>query len=383
MELNNRTTLTWIACLLWLIGCGQEDETTSLPGLQVRELSSPLFSPIGPQELVFEVAEGTTSLQLLFTRMGSDTFFPQKLVAPSGEVYLDVANGVERNGTRPANRSLVLQIPTNPGDEVEAGKWTVSLLADGEAVPLIHLIERGDPVIEKNVELSLRLLSGNEQETGDVPAGLRSVVEEASALLTAGGGPSLTIEDWEWVSPDLSGPFRSVIDAGKLGSNEDALYVAFPPEDRRLGIYVVDEIYRDQGKGPVAAWSGGEPGPVWSPSGERRGVLLAIPDWDDVNTDEFGLNLAHNVAHYLGVHHTTEANGSALYDGDDAEVGSDNLETTPICPDEQDLDEDLFLTWGECNGWDSKNLMFWNPLLTSREVLPEQGEQMLLHPLVR
>ena len=364
-------------------GCADDIEPPSLPGLQVRELKSPLFTPTSPVSLVFQVGEQTNSLQLLFNQLGSDGLEPVKLVSPSGDVVLDVENGIERNAGTVADRSMVLQIPTHPSEQVEPGPWIVTLLSDGEVLPEIHLIERVSPVEESRVELSLRFLGLEGDENTPVPQDLEAVIHEASELLTDGGGPRLSIEDSQWISPEEGAPFQSITEVGRYGGIEDLLYLAFPPGDRRLGVYIVREISRAEGKGAVASWSGGIPGPVWSPTGERRGVILAIPDWEDIQVEDLGRHLAHSIAHYLGSEHTTEANGQDLYGDSKAELGQDALESTPVCPDSQDLDEDLFLTWGECSGWDGNNLMFWNPLPISTELLPEQGEQMLLHPLVR
>ena len=64
------------------------------------------------------------------------------------------------------------------------------------------------------------------------------------------------------------------------------------------------------------------------------------------------------------------------------EVGTDGLESTPACSDEQDLDEDGFLVWTECKDADGQNLMFWSPQPQSRALTEEQRALLLHHPMV-
>ncbi|MCA9581521.1 MAG: hypothetical protein KC416_06980, partial [Myxococcales bacterium] len=59
--------------------------------------------------------------------------------------------------------------------------------------------------------------------------------------------------------------------------------------------------------------------------------------------------LAHEIAHFLGLFHTTEPDGRVL----------EALSDTPVCGTDRDGDGDGFLSTMECDGAGAGNLMFW------------------------
>lgn len=91
---------------------------------------------------------------------------------------------------------------------------------------------------------------------------------------------------------------------------------ALPPG---LNVFLVDSIMADNGGAPVtiAGLSGGIPGPpaglVVQQPGPRSGVVLAT----NTGQDLIGKVMAHEICHYLGLFHTTEADppmGQPLHD---------------------------------------------------------------------
>ena len=97
---------------------------------------------------------------------------------------------------------------------------------------------------------------------------------------------------------------------------------------------------------------------------------------------DLGVRMAHTIAHFLGLPHTTEANGAGLLDPPFGEIGTDGLESTPVCPDERDEDQDGFLVWTECQEEDGLNVMFWSPQPFSQVLTAEQREILIHHPCV-
>ncbi len=93
--------------------------------------------------------------------------------------------------------------------------------------------------------------------------------------------------------------------------------------------------------------SGGIPGPIGIHGTERSGLALAADLMGDlVGADQV---LLHEIAHYLGVFHTSESSGSVL----------DPLDDTPECDASFDSNQDGLLTTDECMGHGAENLMFW------------------------
>ncbi|HEX5657789.1 MAG TPA: hypothetical protein VFX59_11370, partial [Polyangiales bacterium] len=93
--------------------------------------------------------------------------------------------------------------------------------------------------------------------------------------------------------------------------------------------------------------AGGIPGPLGLHGTERSGLALAADLMGDmVGADQV---LLHEIAHYLGLFHTSESSGSIL----------EPLADTPECDKSFDSNEDGVLGTDECEGHGAENLMFW------------------------
>lgn len=108
--------------------------------------------------------------------------------------------------------------------------------------------------------------------------------------------------------------------------------------------------------------SGGIPGVLGVHGTARSGVALAADVLGDLSGAE--LVLMHELAHYMGLFHTTESSGLVL----------DPLGDTPACALTQDEDHDRVLTPDECLEYGGDNLMFWSG---GGDVLSPQQIQVL------
>lgn len=107
--------------------------------------------------------------------------------------------------------------------------------------------------------------------------------------------------------------------------------------------------------------SGGIPGPPGMHGTTASGVAIAA---DEIlgAPELIGLVVAHEASHYLGLFHTSEADGSVL----------EPLSDTPECRPFRDLDGDGYVTTAECGtAYGADNLMFWAAEGTA--VSAEQG----------
>jgi hypothetical protein len=109
--------------------------------------------------------------------------------------------------------------------------------------------------------------------------------------------------------------------------------------------FVADVAWRD---GELEGLSGGVPGPLGMHGTGSSGVVFAT-DMMQGDPRAMGRTLAHEVAHFLGLFHTSEADGSA----------HDPLRDTAQCTSVRDLNGDARLSPAECEGAGADNLMFW------------------------
>jgi len=93
--------------------------------------------------------------------------------------------------------------------------------------------------------------------------------------------------------------------------------------------------------------AGGIPGVLGLHGTSRSGVAIAVDTMGDL--DGADLVLLHELAHFLGLFHTTESSGNVL----------DPLSDTPTCDLGQDADHDGELSSEECAEHGADNLMFW------------------------
>lgn len=114
-----------------------------------------------------------------------------------------------------------------------------------------------------------------------------------------------------------------------------------------INIFLVDRI-DGTAAGSVRGLSGGTPGP-WGMHGTgASGIAVAI-DGADARPTDLGRTIAHELAHHLGLFHTSESDGTVL----------DPLSDTPLCTLDRDNNGDGTLQSEECAEQGADNLMFW------------------------
>jgi hypothetical protein len=117
--------------------------------------------------------------------------------------------------------------------------------------------------------------------------------------------------------------------------------------NRAINLFLLSDIEPLMAGREPEAQAGGIPGPPAMHGTAGSGIAIAT-DMMVQSPVAFGRTLAHEIAHYLGLFHTSEADGSVL----------DNLADTPECRLAQDRDGNG-LDRDDCAGHGAENLMFW------------------------
>lgn len=155
-----------------------------------------------------------------------------------------------------------------------------------------------------------------------------------------------------------------------LSSNlvENALTFYFIPN--------IDPSLFEPSSGTTLGFSGGIPGPAFTPGTRHSGVAVSTLGSPAILSDDhargLGRTMAHEAAHFLGLFHTTEINGQR----------HDPLSDTPECPKGNDANNDGLVAASECSNFDGHNLMFWDGGGSGIQLT--DGQRLVLHrnPLI-
>ena len=113
-------------------------------------------------------------------------------------------------------------------------------------------------------------------------------------------------------------------------------------DDPGIDVFLISDM------GSYVGIAGGIPALAGIHGSARAGIALALDLLGDLRGAE--LPLLHEIGHFVGLFHTTESSGTVL----------DPLADTPVCPLDNDEDEDGELGSVECEGAGADNLMFWS-----------------------
>lgn len=142
-----------------------------------------------------------------------------------------------------------------------------------------------------------------------------------------------------------------------FNGQNDRLDALFPLSstlpDNALTFFFVPQLKISFGDlNPTVGLSGGAPGPALVQGTRHSGVAIrtfgSLANLTDDVARLQGNTMAHEAAHFLGLFHTTESNGS-----------HDPLSDTPECPIGNDANNNGLLDASECSNFDANNLMFY------------------------
>ena len=170
--------------------------------------------------------------------------------------------------------------------------------------------------------------------------------------------------------PGTLGQGAAVIDDD--GELADLFAAAGSSAQQGLNLFFVEQFAGDEGGYVTLGQSGGIPGPPSLPGLPHAGVAVAVAYLDE-DVERFAQTMAHEAGHYLGLFHTSEANGKSF----------DPLLDTAQCPSKHDGDADGYLSAKECQGLGADNLMFWLAGGAQTVLSADQRYVLVRNPMVQ
>jgi len=235
------------------------------------------------------------------------------------------------------------------------GAYTIQIRSRSPESPCFYLLQnRGRPTLDLNV-----YIVGSDpmsDETAATNPDLSEVLSRTQTLLGRG-----SIELGEIRFPAVS---EAVVqEFSRVTTRLDALrLMAYgrPPDDTRDGhlsidVFMVEDLAFDgEGAASVLGLSAGLPGSAGMHGNARNGVIMQTTDLGFDN-DHVAHILAHELGHFLGLRHTTEASHDTSNAPQVERVlgTTDPIDDTAVC---DDIADKLVRSPSDCGDYD--NLMF-------------------------
>ncbi len=300
-------------------------------GFDVAGLTAPLN---------VDVPDDAISVTFEIYGVEADTFGLGSLIGPTGRVYENLSGtgpyswspGIEvfSAGVPNTDRPLLGLVPGG-------GTYTfqmVRLAGSSTEASVRVVIEHRDDVtdVTSDLKLNVWLAPGviPTAATADSDTRLQAILARASAILSAQGIRIGDVDYYDIASSD----YNVILDDAHLA---ELMRTTSSATDNRLNLAFVQTVFG----GGILGASARIAGP--SKLGTGASGVASIYEGSTVNF--IGLIVAHEIAHFLGLHHTVESDGTHDFIDDTPECPA--MGTNAACPEEGG---DLLMHWFALGG---------------------------------
>ena len=242
-------------------------------------------------------------------------------------------------------------VPQTSNFSAKAGTWTFKNYAN-DSVKLTIRTGSTPSVATINVQ---PYITGTTWSANDIASALTVM-----ASIYDNNGITLSVKNTITISDSQ----YAIVSSSFIDATTSSL-VSQGSEDT-VNLFFVDD--QPSGETAILGVSAGIPGSM-SIASSWNGVinyLSAHATGSTLNSQVLGETVAHEMGHWLGLFHTTEAAGSSF----------DPLSDTAQCPISLDGDSDGKVYAEECEGYGADNLMFWTTWSTSSQAAGKTQEKL-------
>lgn len=334
-------------------------------------------------ELTVNVPEGTQGFSILAEGNGADLMIIGEMRDPNNRKIYDFQDPFNSKVRFFPSDGLITQtVPTSPRSAPTAGAYKFRLIKDGgsKSINVRALIKTADGDLDSaTVDVNFffaKLSGGLSAATAESDAAFQQAVTEMQRLL---GSQGVTVGDVSYcdmasadqdkfsVVDSVDGPTAELGQMFSRSGDADALGC----KAGGLNFFLVQEIVGGRAGYIILGIAGGIPGPPPGVDGTTHSGVAVTMSGYTRNPRQIAQTMAHEGGHYLGLFHTTEAEGTAF----------DPLDDTVECPNSKDSNGDGIVSYEEClSGGGAGNLMFWAAGDDAEDVSNDQGFVLIRNP---
>ncbi|MCA9538002.1 MAG: hypothetical protein KC620_03905 [Myxococcales bacterium] len=325
-------------------------------------------------DLELDVPDDAVGFAVLASGAGEDLMVIGEMTDPDGRSIYDFQDpfGSEVRFF-PSEDQITQFVPSSPRSTPKAGTYTFNLIKEGATrnIKVSALIKSaaGDPTRgQVDVNFFFAKISDLNADRAQTDGDFQAAVDE---MRTIWGRQGVDVGDISYcnlsgsdadryaVIDSVDGPSSELSRMFKLSENAGALGCA---AEGAINFFMVQEIVGGRAGYIILGVAGGIPGPAIIAGTSHSGVAVTTAGFRRSPT-QLAQTMAHEGGHYLGLFHTTEAEGTAF----------DPLPDTPECDNSRDRNADGLVDSGECGSSGADNLMFWAAGDSAEKVSDDQG----------
>ncbi|GAB4291188.1 MAG: hypothetical protein Kow0090_04600 [Myxococcota bacterium] len=312
----------------------------------------------------FDLPENAISFSIIMKNMGTSIGMVAYLWNPDGKNIQPDMKPYAFDG------AYAITVPNTPDITIKKGKWKFSVVnwESRATVEVLVVIKVGKLPQKSTLSMNIFLVGLTDLNASKAAsdADFQKLIAEVDALYMQQG---ITLDLKGAKIYDLNEDKFAFIDSTE-GVNSELRQMfaksSIAKEEGRVNVFLVRTIASLQAGFITLGIAGGIPGPVGINGTVSSGVAVGMDSYGTSwrkHISDIASTWAHEMGHFLGLFHTSEADGKS----------HDPLSDTPQCPSSNDKNGDGYLLPDECKGKGAENLMFWAASPESKDVTANQG----------
>lgn len=331
------------------------------------------------KEFTLNVPQGAVSFTLVLKGGVGGISVVYRLTGPDGDVLFDFDNYLtSKVRILPVNDGdFGMLFPNTPRVSIQPGNYKITVVNEGGSGTgeVFALVKRATTSNLSGGKLKLNFwfagVSGLNAANAASHAKLQEAIAEFRRIYATVGIDVSQAQVAYFDVPNAS--TYATIDStdGKDSELRRLFELSKGSNNNGMNFFLVNEISGGDPGFIILGIAGGIPGIPFEQGTNASGVAVTAKDLS-ADPKAVARTMAHEGGHWLGLWHTTEADGKL----------TDPLSDTPECPVSRDSNSDKKLTSSECVGFGADHLMFWQAGPTAEKVSGNQGFVLQRNPVV-